>query len=226
MLKDDRMRTVYSAVREGVTVCDVGTDHGLLPIELILNGKAQRCIMTDISAPSLEKGVKNAKNTGVSDKISAYCTNGTLGVPFDGDTDIIIAGMGGELIAQILEQDARLKDGKFRFILQPMSKADFLRSYLAENGFEMITEQKTEAVGRVYAVITCVYVGKPCQLSVKDRFLGYGFDKERPLDRKYAERILASLGVKLKGLRSAEVKDTEEIEQLEGFISTLQNSLK
>jgi tRNA (adenine22-N1)-methyltransferase len=182
--------------------------------------------MTDISAPSLEKGVKNAKNAGVADKISAYCTNGTLGVPLDNDTDIIIAGMGGELIAQILDQDVRLKNGKFRFILQPMSKAEALREYLAENGFEITAEEKTEAVGRVYAVISCRYVGKTYELTFKDRFLGYGFDESRPLDRKYAEKILNAFNIKLKGLEAAEFKDTAEIEPLKSYIFTLQNLLK
>ena len=161
MLKDDRMRTVYSAVREGVTVCDVGTDHGLLPIELILNGKAQRCIMTDISAPSLEKGVKNAKKTGVSDKISAYCTNGTLGVPFDGDTDIIIAGMGGELIVRILSDAPWTKDKDIRLCLQPMTHPEKLRYFLVSEGYSIVDEKIAveETEDKIYQIILAEYSG-------------------------------------------------------------------
>ena len=226
MLKDNRMRTIYDAVRGGVTVCDVGTDHGILPIELILSGKSPKCVMTDISAPSLEKGISNAKNAGVYDRMAAYCTNGTLGVPFDMETDIIIAGMGGELIAQILDQDERLKAPDHRFVLQPMSKPETLREYLAEKGFEVLSEQKTEAVGRVYSVITCRYTGEPYTLSEKERFLGYGFDAGLELDRKYAEKVLAAFNVKLNGLRSAEMKDTVEIADLERGIEMISELLK
>ena len=221
MLKDDRLKTLCEAVRGGVTVCDVGTDHAYVPIELILSGKTPRCIITDISAPSLEKGVNNAKMAGCGEKITAYCTSGTLGVAFDGETDIVIAGMGGELIAQIIEQDAQLKAPSFRFVLQPMSKAEELRCYLAENGFEMTDEVKTESGGRIYAVITCKYSGATYTLTERQQLLGSFERKGDPLERGYTNRVLSALKIRLKGLENAENRNEAEISRLREQIDSI-----
>lgn len=219
MLKDDRMKLIYASVRTGVKVYDVGTDHGILPIELILKGKAPECVMTDISSPSLEKGVANARKSGVGAKIEAYCTNGTLNVPMTYPSDIIIAGMGGELIAQIIDQDKRLKNRELRFVLQPMSKPEELRAYLAENGFEIESEVRAEAAGRIYSVICTHYTSAKQSLTEKERFLGYGFDESLELDRKYAEKLLRSIRVRINGINHAEQKNNEIISELESLIN-------
>ena len=224
MLKDERMKALYGAVRTNVTVCDVGTDHASIPIELILSGKSPRCIITDISAPSLEKGAMNAKSAGCSDKISAFCANGTLGVPLDDEMDVIIAGMGGELISQILDQDIRLKNSKYRFALQPMSKADELRSYLAQSGFEILSESKVKAVGRVYPIIVCAYTGKTYALDTVTRLLGFK-SATNGLEKEYAERVIKALSVKLDGIKSAENPDTLLIERLENEINEVKKAV-
>ena len=226
MLKDDRMRSIYDLTRENVTVCDVGTDHGILPIELILNKKSPRCIMTDISAPSLEKGVKNAKAAGVGKSISAYNTNGTLGVELEDKMDFIIAGMGAELIAQILMQDERLKNPDYGFVLQPMSKAEYLRTFLSENGFETECEVKVLACNRIYPIIRATYRAKAEKINDIQRYLGYGFDPNRDLDFKYAEKVLCSLGVRLKGLESSEDQPECEIERLKLLVNEIKAAIK
>ena len=221
MLTDARMRLISESVREGVTVCDVGTDHAHIPIELIKSGKAKRCIITDISAPSLEKGVRNAKDAGCIDKISPYCANGTLGVPLDGQTDFIIAGMGGELISEIIAQDKRLRNGEYRFVLQPMSKAEVLREFLAENGFKMTEEKKVESAGRVYAVILCRFTDEKITLTEREKYLGVSHSASDPLALEYARRTVSSLKTRLTGLMNAEDKDEKEIEALKKKIEIL-----
>ncbi len=221
---DERMKTVYDVLRSGVTVCDVGTDHAIIPIELILSGKTDKCIITDISAPSLDKGVKNAQKAGCKNKITEYCTNGTLGVPFDEQMDFIMAGMGGELISQIIEQDIRLKNERYRFALNPMSKAEELRKYLAQNGFEVIKEVKTESFDRIYPVINCKYTAKPYDLTSNIHLLG--FEKaSTELERRYAEKILTALQIKLNGLKSAEAPNVTRIEHIENQISKIKTAM-
>ena len=221
MLKDERMKAIYSALREGVTVMDVGTDHALIPIELILSGKAPKCILTDISAPSLEKGVKNAKKALCGDKITAYCTNGTLGVPLEGETDVIIAGMGGELIAEIIEQDPRFKNEGIRLVAQPMSKAEVLREYLAKNGFEVTAEVKVESCGRIYSVISAFYTGNVKELSNKQAYLGFFINADDPLEDSYKNKVVKALRTKLDGLKSAEKVNEEEISELSSVIKEI-----
>jgi len=222
MLKDGRMETIYGMVRKGVTVCDVGTDHAIIPIELVKNGVCPSAVATDISAPSLEKGVKNIKKAGCAGKIDTYCTNGTLGVPFSNATDVIIAGMGGELIVRILSQDARLKSESFRFILQPMTKSDELRTYLAQNGFQMLREVKVEADNRIYSVINACYSGKTYSLSATERLFGVTPDPQNDLEMRFAQKELLRLEAKIKALeKSVSEESIAEAERTKHLISEI-----
>ena len=207
MLKDGRMETIYGMVRRGVTVCDVGTDHAIIPLELVKNGVCPSAIATDISAPSLEKGVKNIKKAGCAGKIETYCTNGTLSVPLKKEMDFIIAGMGGELIIKIISQDERMRDPFFRFILQPMTRSDELRAYLAESGYKMLLETKVEADGRIYAVINACYTGEKYSLTTTETLFGVTPDPQNELEILYAEKEEKRLEAKIRGL---EISDTEE----------------
>ncbi len=221
MLKDERMTLIFNLVRDGKSVLDVGTDHAIIPIELVKNGKSPFASVTDISRPSLDKGIKNISGAGLSEKISAYCTDGTLGVPLENIDDIIIAGMGGELIVKILSQDERLRKNKFRFILQPMTKPEETRKYLYENGFKVLSETKVISEGRVYAVILAEFNGKSTEYSLGDILLGITPRRENGADVTYAERLLSALRTRLSGLNKAEEKDAALIAKTEKEIETV-----
>lgn len=209
MLKDNRMRVIADLVRKGGTVCDVGTDHAFIPVELILSGKCKGAVITDISAPSLEKGITNVKKSGIRDKVKSFCANGTLGAELDGVTDVIIAGMGGELISSIIGQDPRLKNEALRFILQPMSRAEELRIFLAENGFETEKEIKVESEGRFYAILQVRYTGKSFSPDTRHILLGVTPNAENEADIRYAEKILHVLETKLSGIKMSAQTDTD-----------------
>ena len=225
MLKDERMTLIYRLVRDGKNALDVGTDHAIIPIELVKSGRSPRAAVTDISRPSLEKGIRNIAAAGLSDKISAYCTDGTLGVPLDTVDDVIIAGMGGELIVKILSQDERLKSEKLRFILQPMTKPEETRRYLYENGFSVLSETKVISEGRVYAVISAEYSGMITEYSARDLLLGVTPSRDCYADRVFAERLLSSLTVRLSGLNKAEEKDEALIKKTEEYTTLLKDFL-
>ena len=225
MLKDERMTLIYNLVRDGKGVLDVGTDHAIIPIELVKSGKVPHAAVTDISRPSLEKGLKNIAQSGLADSISGYCTDGTLGVPLDSVDDVIIAGMGGELIVKILSQDERLKSEKFRFILQPMTKPEETRRYLYENGFSVLSETKVISEGRVYAVIHATFTGKPTVYSPRDLLLGVTPNSSYDADVTYAKRLLSALSTRLSGLCKAEEREEALIKKTEEEIAVLKEFL-
>ena len=224
MLKDNRMRVIADLVRQGATVCDVGTDHAFIPVELLLSGKCKRAVITDISAPSLEKGITNVKKNGLLNKVKSFCANGTLGAELDGVTDVIIAGMGGELISAILSQDPRLKNQDLHFILQPMSRAEELRIFLAENGFETETEIKVMSEGRVYAVLSVKYTGKSFVPDTLYILLGTTPNAENEADIRYAEKLLRVLQTKKDGLAMS-VKYDIDTSDIDGKISCVSKFL-
>ena len=222
MLKDNRMKEIYSLVRTMTDrgACDVGTDHAHIPIELVQTGKLPFAIATDISLPSAKKGEKNIAENGLSDKIKTYCANGTLGVPLDGIGDIIIAGMGGELIAEIVFADERLKSPELHFVLQPMTKQDELRVLLSENGYEIVKESCIPDGERIYFIMSVYYTGVSKALSVRERLLGVNTEPSETLIR-YAEELKGRLSVKLRGVQSATVPNTAEIRDLTDALAEL-----
>ncbi len=220
MLKDERMKCIYSLVSDGGIACDVGSDHGFIPIELVKTGKSPRAIMTDISRPSLEKGLANAENAGVAKLVRGYHCDGTKGAELGEVTDIIIAGMGGELIASIIEGDERLKTSGLHFILQPMSRAPELRRYLFENGFTVESETRVRSEGRLYSVISAFYSGEITHVNGRNLYFGVNVlpsDEEQ----NYRDGVTKALETKLKGIMSAEHPNTEEAEELRAILAEL-----
>ncbi|MDE6599627.1 MAG: class I SAM-dependent methyltransferase, partial [Oscillospiraceae bacterium] len=132
---DKRLRLCADMVR-GKRVCDVGTDHAYLAAELLSEGRCETAVAADINEKPLAAARLTLEKAGVLDRAELILSDGLENIPESGITDIVIAGMGGELIAAILSRCGWL-DGK-NLILQPMSRADFLIKWLCENGFEIL----------------------------------------------------------------------------------------
>lgn len=145
-------------VRGGVAV-DVGTDHGSLAVYLIEQDISEQVIACDINEKPLASAKKNISEAGLTDKISTVISDGLDNISCDGVTNVIIAGMGGELIADIISRADWLKERKVNLVLQPMTKWDHLRRFLAENGFEVMREIPCIDGRFVYSVMQAVFSG-------------------------------------------------------------------
>ena len=125
-------------------MADIGTDHGFLPIYLVEKEISPNAIMADVSAPSLEKGRKNARMTvedlKTLEKLDFRVGDG-LRVIERGEVDaIVIAGMGGKLIRDIMAADLEHTFSFRKFILQPRIGQGHLRKWLLEKGFAIVSE--------------------------------------------------------------------------------------
>ena len=136
-------------------IIDVGTDHGYLPVYLIENRQIQHAIVSDISKDSLNKAILLAKEKQLEDKIEARKGGGFHVLKKDDMVDVgIVAGMGGNLIAQILQENKTLLQQKnMRLILQPMQNPEVLRSYLIQNGYTIINEYLVQEERFIYQII-------------------------------------------------------------------------
>ena len=139
-------------------VADVGCDHGRLSCALIQRNLAQRCIATDISGPSLQKAERLICKIGAQNRIETRLGAG-LSTLAPGEADAIaILGMGGTLIAQILDVDPPLM-GATKCVLQPMRAAEDLRRWLFERNYPVVEDRVVFDAGRHYQVFS---VGQPC----------------------------------------------------------------
>lgn len=158
---DDRLLLIASMVREDSVVLDVGTDHAYVPIYLIKSGVCRSAVASDINSKPLMKARENAQKFGVFEKISFCLADGIAQIEPEryGVTDIIVAGMGGELIAKIIDDAEYTRIPGVRLILQPMSSIQELRGYLAEMGYAVISEKLCEVGGKYYTCIISEYDG-------------------------------------------------------------------
>lgn len=210
---DDRLSSAASFVREGAVVADIGTDHAYIPVYLLENGIAKFAIASDVNKGPLERAVENARKYGVADRMRFTLADGLNGVEPERDsvTDIVICGMGGELIARIVDESEYTRKSGVRLILQPMTAADDLRKYLDENGFAVIDEKLSTAAGKTYCCMLAEYDGVKRTSTAAELLLGkIAIKKRELLFEKYAGEILARLDTKIKGMKKGGLPTDEE----------------
>lgn len=169
---DDRLAAIAALVRTDKRICDVGTDHGLLPCRLCELG-AQSVTASDINEMPLAAARANADKYGFGDRITFVLSDGLKSIP--PCDDIIIAGMGGELIARIIA-DCTFVTADTRFILQPMTKADILRRWLYSAGYEIMLENGAFSGGKAYTVMLVRYTGEKRGIDNEFAFFGKNTD--------------------------------------------------
>lgn len=200
-----RLECALSFVRANSIIYDIGSDHGYLPMELVRRGICSGAVVTDVNKGPLERAVATFTERELTECVSFFLTDGLTGLTFDSfPADVCICGMGGELIASIMEKRADIWQNDIRFILQPMTKAEELRRFLWENGFEILKEKAVCEGDKTYVVINAVHTGRVVPYDEVQLYTGK--EESCILCRESAvlyDRIIASLEKKRDGLKRA-----------------------
>lgn len=199
---DNRLKFISGLVPNGCRVADIGTDHSYLPVFLRKNNICTSVIATDIRQKPLAVARKNVEKSGQKNIDLRLCDGLELIGPNEVD-EIIIAGMGGEVIAGIIGRSRWIKTDKKRLILQPMSHSEDLRRYLFDNGFKIEKERAVQSDGRVYTVIIARYTGEYFAYSDIDVCLGkltenIGVDEKKYI--KWRRKVLFEKSLKIKDI--------------------------
>lgn len=150
----NRLASVASFVEQGSVVADIGSDHAYLPCYLIRSGKIARAVAGEVAKGPYDSAVRNVRREGLSDFVTVRWADGLFAIePQDTVDTVTIAGMGGPLIATIMEDGKeRLKDVK-RIIAQPNIYAKAVREWAMTNGWKIIDEQILKEDGKIYEII-------------------------------------------------------------------------
>lgn len=141
MLTNKRINQICDFIDKTGRIIDIGSDHAYLAIECVLRKIAGYAVVSDINLGPVNKAIGNIKKHGLKDDIQAVVCDGLDQIELmQGDT-IVIAGMGGELIANIIMRAKDRIDRSMSFILQPASSVYELKRYLFENGFYISKEK-------------------------------------------------------------------------------------
>ncbi|MDR2908889.1 MAG: class I SAM-dependent methyltransferase [Oscillospiraceae bacterium] len=199
-LNDERLFAVAELVRPGSVVADIGADHCRLVSYLVANGICPRGFACDIAQEPLESARATVQRLGLGDRISVLMTDGLLGLPISETDDIVIAGMGGELIAQIIGASPSAFDKRLRFILQPMTKAERLRRRLYRMGFCITEEHGVRENGFVYTVMAAEYREERREVDELFAWTGLLPKSNRPESRQMLFKIRSQLTEIAEGL--------------------------
>ena len=153
VILSERLRTVAHMVTEGNEVCDVGCDHGFVPIYLVQQGISPKVIAMDLREGPLCAAREHVAAYGLEGRIETRLSDG-LHKFISGEADTLIcAGMGGGLMMRILAEDREKTESFREMVLQPQSEIEKFRRFLRESGYGILDEEMIQEDGKFYQVI-------------------------------------------------------------------------
>ncbi|MFK8793079.1 tRNA (adenine(22)-N(1))-methyltransferase [Planococcus plakortidis] len=168
-----RLMKVAEHVQPGAVVADIGSDHAYLPCYLLHNGSASRAVAGEIVKGPYESAKKQVREEGLEGKITVRLAPGLEAVePEDGITAVTIAGMGGSLIASILEEGKSRLAGVERLILQPNVHAQAIRLWAVQNGWRIVAEDILKEKDKIYEILVLEPTAEEVQLDAKQLLFG------------------------------------------------------
>lgn len=219
-----RLSAIAESLSEGGLVCDVGSDHGALPLFLLRTGKCSSTIVTDLNEKPLERAKENFRKAAVFEKATFVLTDGIEEVlPLKPDS-FVIAGMGGETIVGILNRGLNQITKGTQFLLQPMTKVSSLRRYLYETGFNVSAEKLVYENGKFFIIIQAVFDGVIRKND--DFYYEYGeflVKQNNKEIRAFFSSLLSSLESIIDGKKSAGINCVSESEKREYLIHLLED---
>ena len=183
-----RLRSVADGVSPGNRVADIGTDHGYIPIFLVQKGIVPFAIAMDVKKGPLFRARDHIREQGLEDRIETRLSDGLEKLKKDEADTIVIAGMGGALMSDILERGLPvLSDGK-ELVLQPQSEIFKVRHWLHDHRYQIVREEIIKEEDKFYFVI----VAEPGSQRFSEEFLyqygEYLLKEKTPWMKEYLEK--------------------------------------
>ncbi|WP_404403923.1 tRNA (adenine(22)-N(1))-methyltransferase [Jeotgalibacillus malaysiensis] len=174
-----RLKTVADFVGEGETVADIGSDHAYLPCYLVKTNKISNAIAGEVVEGPYQSALKQVKEDELTEHVEVRKGNGLTVLSPGEVTTVTIAGMGGPLISEILENGKNRLEGVQKLILQPNISAISIRQWLLDNGWEIKDEKILEEDRKIYEVILAGRSSERQTLSQQELLLGPVLLKEK-----------------------------------------------
>lgn len=222
-----RLQAVADLVSEGMTIADVGTDHGYIPIYLLETGKCTKAIAMDVNKGPLLRAKEHIAEHGLGELIETRLSDGVKHLQV-GECDVtVIAGMGGALTVRILDEGKEVFKSLTEFILQPQSELSKVREYLYEQGYCVVEEDMVQEDGKFYPMMKVINGASDAYHEIEFRYGKLLLSERHPVLKMFLEKekntkknILLNLQ-KENGLH-IEVRKKEIEEELEGIEYALQ----
>lgn len=177
----ERLKRVAAYVPDHAILADIGSDHAYLPCYLALKGNLQKGIAGEVVKGPYESAMKQVQQEGLGNIIEVRLANGLAAIELtDKVTAVTIAGMGGPLIASILDEGKEKLAGVERLILQPNVHAKVIREWAAANGWKITEEEILKENDKIYEILVLEPSSSPVSYSEQELLMGPFLIKEKP----------------------------------------------
>lgn len=210
-----RLQQIANLIPAGSSVADIGTDHAYLPIWLSMKNRCKYLIASDIKKGPVRRAEEMVGRYGQLGKISVRLGAGLESVAPDEVDCIVIAGMGGLVIADILKEGCSVAEKAENIILQPMTAVKELREFLIGNGFSIKEELLSKEDNKIYHIIKATAEKSAEEYNDFDYYIGKLLIENMPLyTGEYLEKEKTKLEKMLNGLKESASKDSEDKKNL------------
>ncbi|MCT4632892.1 MAG: class I SAM-dependent methyltransferase [Firmicutes bacterium] len=149
-----RLEVIADLVDRNAVLADIGSDHGYLPVYLVEKKIINRAIASDVNQGPVDNAISTVKQYKMENEVEVRLGSGLNTLSMDDKIDtVVIAGMGGNLISQLLEDEKELARSVKKLILQPMTTKIELRKYLLNNGYTIVEEKIAIEGEKIYEII-------------------------------------------------------------------------
>ena len=227
MILSKRLTTIASLVPAGSRVADVGTDHGYTPIYLVKNGVAVSAIAMDVRKGPLSRAADHVREYGLEDKIQLRLSDGLEKLQANEADTVIISGLGGPLMIDMLTRGQEVAKTVTTFVLSPQSDIPGVRVFLREHGYRIDREVFMKDEGKYYTVMVVTHGQSEPGRYIDDLFGRELLERKDPVLREYLEKEEARYLQLIPTLESSSREETQErAAQMRGELAWIQQALK
>ncbi len=159
MVLKGRLKLIYDMIPPCDTLADIGTDHALLPAYALLNKRCRKAIACDVRTGPLERAERTLRQYSLQEHMELRLGSGLEPLkPHEADC-VVLAGMGGILMTELLEKSLETARQAKHLILQPMVGQETVRPFLWKRGFEVVEEGLVSEDTKLYQVLRIQYTG-------------------------------------------------------------------
>lgn len=215
-----RLKLIADKVPTCDVIADIGTDHAYLPIYLIQQGVCKKAIASDVRIGPVKVANKNINLYKMKEQIETRLGSGLDTIAQNEADAIIIAGMGGTLLTELLKGHPHKVSKAASLILQPMNDLDVVRKWLFDNKFDIYDEELVAEGPKIYCVISAKYDGEDKQYQYFHLHVGEKLiEKKDPLLIPYCEMKIRQIDRVL-----GQLEDMEDNNQLQSHYSALRTN--
>lgn len=222
-----RLSRVAAYIPKQSRVADIGADHAYLAAALVLNGQTNYVVAGEVARGPYQNARAEVDAQGLDTQIQVRLADGLDAIKRNDQIDTItIAGMGGSLIAAILERGQDKFDGVKRLILQPNVGEERLRQWLVNHRFQINAEEILEEDGHIYEIIVAEPTIIPIQYDERELVFGpLLIEKQGSVFKRKWQEVFERENVALSQMKTASQPPAEKIAQFRHRLALIEEVL-